>query len=197
MKLLQRVLLILWRIWFYILCTIPVICFFPFLAITFLLPKGYNLLFWFARNIWSLFVMLGMGFYIKKSEKFFLDPKKAYLLVANHTSYIDVMLIFRLFKTPFFFVGKEELVRIPFFGFIYRKNAILVDRSDKKSRYAVYGQASEKLKKGYSVFIFPEKEYTEESNLLNEFKHGAFKLAIAHKLPVVPIVLYDCKRKYL
>ena len=72
----------------------------------------------------------------------------------------------------------------------------MVDRSDKASRYAVYSQATEKLNKGYSVCIFPEKQYTVETNLLNEFKHGAFKLAIEHKLPVLPIVFFDCKRKF-
>ena len=38
--------------------------------------------------------------------------------------------------------------------------------------------------------------YIKLWNILNEFKHGAFKLAIAHKLPVLPMVFYDCKRKF-
>lgn len=102
----------------------------------------------------------------------------------------------RLFKKPFVFVGKKELNSIPFFGYLYRRAAIMVDRSKKDSRFAVYGQASEKLNKGYSVCIFPEKQYTIETNLLNEFKHGAFKLAIEHQLPIIPIIFYDCKRKF-
>ena len=52
------------------------------------------------------------------------------------------------------------------------------------------------MDKGYSVCIFPEKEYINENNILNGFKHGAFKLAITHKLPVLPMVFYDCKRKF-
>ena len=137
-----------------------------------------------------------MGFYIKKSVNTTLEEDKSYLLVANHTSYIDPMIMLRLFKKPFVFVGKKELNSIPIFGFLYRRAAIMVDRSDKLSRYAVYSQATEKLNKGYSVCIFPEKQYTVETNLLNEFKHGAFKLAIGHKLPVLPIVFFDCKRKF-
>ena len=73
---------------------------------------------------------------------------------------------------------------------------ILVDRSSSRSRHGVYVQAKEVLSKGYSVCIFPEKEYIDESILLNPFKHGAFKIAIEHQLPICPMVFLDCKRKF-
>jgi len=195
-RLIRRILLVFWRIWFYCLCSVPVLIIFPISPFIFILPRGYNIVYWYARNIWAPFVLFGMGFYIKKSINTTLEKDKSYLLVANHTSYIDPMIMLRLFKKPFVFVGKKELNSIPIFGFLYRRAAIMVDRSDKVSRYAVYSQATEKLNKGYSVCIFPEKQYTIETNLLNEFKHGAFKLAIEHKLPVLPIVFFDCKRKF-
>ena len=196
MILLRPILLTLWRLWFCILCTIPVILIFPLSPIIFVLPRGYDILYWYARNIWASFVLIGMGFSIKKIKNFHFEKNKSYLLVANHSSYIDPMVMLRLFEKPFVFVGKKELNSIPIFGYLYRHAAIMVDRSDKNSRFSVYGQASEKLKKGYSVCIFPENKYTVETNLLNEFKHGAFKLAIEHQLPIVPIVFYDCKRKF-
>ena len=52
------------------------------------------------------------------------------------------------------------------------------------------------IEKGYSICIFPEKDYLDEKILLNSFKKGAFKLAIEHQLPVFPLVFYDCKRKF-
>lgn len=52
------------------------------------------------------------------------------------------------------------------------------------------------IQKGYSVCIFPEAEYIDETILLNPFKRGAFKLAIEHELPVFPMVFLDCKRKF-
>ena len=171
------------------------ILFFPFLALVLLFPNGYNVIFWYARNVWASFILFGMGFYIKKNLIPELDKKKSYLLVANHASYIDPFVMLRLFKTPFVFVGKKELDKIPFFGFLYRRAAILVDRAKKESRFAVYGQASSKLDKGYSVCIFPEKDYLDETILLNPFKHGAFKIAVFHHFPVVPMLFLDCKRK--
>ena len=192
----NKFLLVLWRVWFYILSAIPVILMFPLLAGLLLFPNGYRGVFWIARNIWSKVLIFGMGFRIKKVFKTSLDLKKSYLLVANHSSYIDIMLMFATAPNPFVFVGKKELDKAPFFGYIYKRAAILVDRSSSKSRYGVYGQAKEVLSLGYSVCIFPEKEYIDESILLNPFKHGAFKIAIEHQLPICPMVFLDCKRKF-
>ncbi len=192
----NKFLIFLWRIWFYLLSAIPVILLFPLLAAFLLFPNGYRAVFWFARNIWSRFILLGMGFRIKKVFKTPLDLKKSYLLVANHSSYIDIMLMFATSPNPFVFVGKKELEKVPFFGYIYKRAAILVDRSSPKSRYGVYAKAQEVLSKGYSVCIFPEKEYLDETILLNSFKQGAFKIAIDHQLSICPIVFLDCKRKF-
>ena len=82
-------------------------------------------------------------------------PIKSYLFVANHSSYIDVMLMFIVANKPFVFVGKKELVKIPFFGYLYKRAAIMVDRGSSKSRFGVYGRAKKVLDKGYSVCIFP------------------------------------------
>jgi 1-acyl-sn-glycerol-3-phosphate acyltransferase len=131
-----------------------------------------------------------------KNFKTILDPKKSYLLLANHSSYIDIMLMFAAAPNPFVFVGKKELVKIPFFGYLYKRVAIMVDRSSSKSRYGVYGRVRKVLDKGYSVCIFPEKEYLDETILLNPFKKGAFRIAIEHQLPICPMVFLDSKRKF-
>ena len=72
----------------------------------------------------------------------------------------------------------------------------MVDRSSSSSRFAVYERAQKVIQKGYSVCIFPEKEFLDETILLNVFKKGAFKLATEHQLPILPLVFLDCKRKF-
>ncbi len=191
----KKIFLVLWRSWFYILSTIPVVVLFIPLALFLSIPNGYRNLYWIARNIWAPFVLFGMGFWIKRLNTL-PQEGKSMMIVANHTSYIDIMLMFRMRKTPFVFVGKKELIKIPFFGYLYKRAAITVDRSYLKSRQQVYESAQKVILKGYSICIFPEKDYLEEKVLLNPFKKGAFKLAIEHKLPVFPIVFYDCKRKF-
>lgn len=191
----RKVLLILWRIWFYALSAFPVILLFVPLAIFLLLPNGYKYLYWVARNIWSPFVLFGMGFRIKRLNTIPHD-NKSIILVANHSSYIDIMLMFRMRKRPFVFVGKKEIEKIPIFGYLYKRSAITVDRSSFKSRSKVYERAKEVIRDGYSICVFPERDYLDETILLNQFKIGAFKMAVEHKLPILPIVFYDCKRKF-
>ena len=119
----KKALLVIWRIWFYFLSAIPVLVLFPLLAIALFFPGGYSVVFWIARNIWAPFVLLGCGFWIKRLNAI---PKhrKTSIIIANHTSYIDILLMFRLFKKPFVFVGKKELINIPFFVYLYNLNLI-------------------------------------------------------------------------
>ena len=117
------------------------------------------------------------------------------MLVANHTSMLDIMLMLRASKNPFVFVGKKELVRIPIFGFFYKRVCIMVDRESTRSRTAVYMRAQKRLNSGLSICIFPEGGVPDESILLDDFKDGAFKMAIAHNIPIVPMTFYDNKKK--
>jgi 1-acyl-sn-glycerol-3-phosphate acyltransferase len=122
---------------------------------------------------------------------------RSYMFVANHTSMADIMLMLYVTKNPFVFVGKKELAKIPLFGFFYKRTCILVDRSSSKSRLDVYKRAQHKLKQGLSVCIFPEGGVPEDGNLLlDEFKDGAFRLAIEHRIPIAPMTFHDCKKRF-
>lgn len=196
LKTVQKTALLLWRVWFYILAAIPVITLFPILLLIASHKNGYPVLYWIARNVWSPFILFGMGFYVRTKFAKPLPEGISYLLVANHTSYIDPFVMLRVSKNPFVFVGKKELVQIPLFGLIYKRAAILVDRNSSKSRWGVYERANKVIAKGRSVCIFPEVNYLDDTILLNPFKRGAFKLAIDHQIPIVPMTFLDCKRKF-
>ena len=119
------------------------------------------------------------------------------MLVANHTSMTDIMLMLIAVKNhPFVFVGKKELAKIPIFGFIYKRVCILVDRSSSKSRYAVFERAQKRIHQGLSICIFPEGGVPEEHIVLDEFKGGAFRIALEHGLPIVPMVFFDNKKRF-
>jgi len=186
----------LYRIWFYVMVALPILLFFPFLVISTLSEKWYPQFFWLARNLWARPILLGMGC----PQKIFWEEKlvngKSYMLVANHTSMLDIMLMLRISKNPFVFVGKKELVKIPLFGFFYKRVCILVDREDSRSRTGVYRRAQRRIDQGLSICIFPEGGVPEEDVLLDDFKDGAFKMAIAHNIPVVPMTFYDNKKRF-
>ena len=122
---------------------------------------------------------------------------KSYMLIANHTSMIDIMLMLHLVKNPFVFVGKRELARIPIFGFFYKRTCILVDRSSSKSRVEVFESAQRRLSQGLGVCIFPEGGIPDDTSIvLDSFKDGAFHLAIEHQIPIVPMIFYDNKKRF-
>lgn len=137
-----------------------------------------------------------MGFAYKIIKEETPDPKKSYMFVANHTSMADIMLMLVSVKNPFVFVGKKELAKIPLFGFFYKRTCILVDRGSAKSRQGVFLRAQRRLKQGLSICIFPEGGVPNEHIVLDAFKDGAFRLAINHQIPVVPITFYDNKKRF-
>lgn len=185
---------ILWRIWFYVLVLLPILVLFPLLIISISKEKWYPYFFVIAR-IWARFILFGMGFRTKVTYDQEILQGKSYMFVANHTSMTDIMLMLSVTRNPFVFVGKKELANIPLFGFFYKKTCILVDRNSQKSRFEVYERAQKRLNQGLSICIFPEGGVPDENIILDEFKDGAFRLAIEHKIPIVPMTFYDNKKR--
>jgi 1-acyl-sn-glycerol-3-phosphate acyltransferase len=195
MKFLKYPFWVLYRIWFYILVITPIIILFPILIISVSREEWYPLFFRIAR-FWAKFILIGMGFRWKIEKEQTLEKGKSYMFIANHTSMVDIMLMLVAVKKPFVFVGKKELAKIPLFGFFYKKTCILVDRGSSKSRKAVFLRAQKRLNQGLSICIFPEGKVPEEHIILDEFKDGAFRLAINHKIPVVPLTFLDNKKRF-
>lgn len=187
---------VVWRVWFYIMMTIPILIMFPFLVVSILRETWYPYFFVMAR-IWAKCILYGSGFYYIIQREQELEPNKSYMLVANHTSMTDIMLMLAVVRNPFVFVGKKELSNIPLFGFFYKRTCILVDRSSTRSRMEVFQRAQKRLNQGLSICIFPEGGVPDdESVLLDEFKDGAFRLAIEHQIPIVPITFADNKERF-
>jgi len=141
-------------------------------------------------------LIFGMGFYVKKTIEQQIDREKSYMFCPNHTSMLDPFILIAMSKNPIVFVGKKELVKIPVFGFFYKRVVIMVDRSNPKSRKRVYEMAKKRLQNGTSMGIFPEGLVPTEDVILSPFKNGAFSLAIEFQIPIVPATYYDCKRLF-
>ncbi len=173
-----------------------ILFFLPILIISISKEEWYPLFFKLARG-WASFILFWMGFRPVIESDVTYKKGQSYVIVANHTSMIDIMLMLSISKDPFVFVGKKELSKIPLFGSIYKRTCILVDRSNPESRRAVFNSAQQKINQGYSVCIFPEGGVPDdESILLDEFKDGAFRLAIEHKIPIAPMTFHDNKKLF-
>jgi len=195
MKLIKYPLWILYRVWFYIVVAIPIIGLFPLLVVSILKESWYPFFFKLAR-FWAKFILIGMGFNYKIESEQQPEKTKSYMFIANHTSMADIMLMLVSVKNPFVFVGKKELAKFPLFGFFYKRTCILVDRSSERSRKAVFLRAQRRLQSGLSICIFPEGGVPNHNIVLDEFKDGAFRLAINHQIPIVPITFADNKKRF-
>jgi 1-acyl-sn-glycerol-3-phosphate acyltransferase len=154
-------------------------------------------MFFRLARIWARTIMFCMGWYPKVRREEKLIKGKPYMLVSNHTSMADIMLMLHVASNPFVFVGKAELSKIPLFGFFYKRTCILVDRGNARSRKEVFDQAQKRLGQGMSICIFPEGGVPDDTSLiLDTFKDGAFRLAIDHQIPIVPITFYDNKKRF-
>jgi len=175
---------------------IYILIFFPILFISIIKEEWYPLYFRMARG-WSIFILFGMGFRPIIKREVVYKKGQSYMFVANHTSMTDIMLMLYVSKNPFVFVGKKELGKIPLFGFFYKRTCILVDRKNSKSKVNAINSAQRKLNMGYSICIFPEGGVPEdESIVLDEFKDGAFRLAIKHQIPIAPMTFLDNKKRF-
>jgi 1-acyl-sn-glycerol-3-phosphate acyltransferase len=187
--------LLIWRIWFYVLILGTILLISPLLFI--LTAKvSYYPTFWKMIRVWAKVLVLGMGFRLQVQNDQVTDIHKSYMFCANHSSLMDAFVLIALSKNPIVFVGKHQLVKIPIFGFFYKRVVILVDRSNPESRKRVYEIAKKRLKNGTSMAIFPEGLVPTENIVLAPFKNGAFSLAIEFEIPIVPQVYYDCKRLF-
>jgi 1-acyl-sn-glycerol-3-phosphate acyltransferase len=195
MKLLKNIFRVIWKAWFYGWVLFTIVPIFPFLLILLSRDEWYPIFFKIA-NAWAKTILFVMGFKmdVEGAEK--IDKHKSYLFCPNHTSMIDIMLMFAISKNPFVFVGKKELKKIPVFGYVFKKSSILVDRSSRESSKKAFNDAQNKLAQGRSICIFPEGGVPDESIVLDNFKSGAFRMAIEHKIPIVPITFYDCKKRF-
>ncbi len=167
----------------------------PFLLIL-TAKEEYYPTFWKLVRVWAKILIYGMGFRLKVQRDEIISPNKSYMFCPNHASLMDPFVLIALSKNPIVFVGKQEFVKIPIFGFFYKKVVIMVDRSNPKSRKRVYEIAKQKLQNGTSMVIFPEGLVPTENVVLAPFKNGAFNLAIEFGIPIVPQVYYDCKRLF-
>ena len=111
-----------------------------------------------------------------------------YVMVANHLSLLDILVLFRIFK-HFKWVSKIENFRIPCVGWNMTLNRyIKLRRGNRESIKEMMAACERTLRAGSSIMMFPEGTRSK-TGVLQPFKPGAFELAIRTRVPLLPIVL--------
>ncbi|HKC25795.1 MAG TPA: lysophospholipid acyltransferase family protein [Thermoanaerobaculia bacterium] len=140
-------------------------------------------------HAFGAFMTAVLGWRIRAEGVERIDDAAPAVLVANHQSNLDIVTYGSIYPRGTVAVGKKELLKIPLFGWFFAVTGnVLLDRGDPASARASIDAAAERIKRErISVWMFPEGHRNGGPRLL-PFKKGAFHLAIAAQVPVVPIV---------
>lgn len=148
---------------------------------------------WIDRviRIWSRIWLAASGTQLTIVGSTNIDPEQSYIVVANHLSTLDIMVCFLSVPLPIRYLAKKELFRIPVLAQGMRAVGIVeVDRSARSAIHAqVNRQSKELIEKGRSLIIYPEGT-RPRNGALDPFKKGAFTMAIASQLPILPISIH-------
>lgn len=118
-----------------------------------------------------------------------LDRNKRYIFCSNHFSYFDIP-AFGLNPINAIFVGKNDMERVPLFGFMYRKLHITVNRKSLRSRGNSMLESMKAIDDGKNLAVFPEGGITSKNPPeMARFKDGAFRTAIEKQISVVPVTI--------
>ncbi len=116
-----------------------------------------------------------------------LEGKRPLVYVANHSSYLDSVVLMAALPPDFIFVAKEELLRVPIIRTAIKKGGHLtVNRLDFLQSVSDSRQIEEELRNGQSVLIFAEGTFSRARGL-RPFRMGAFKVSAETGKPVCPV----------
>jgi 1-acyl-sn-glycerol-3-phosphate acyltransferase len=152
--------------------------------------KGGNFIYRVC-GIWADLWLFSIGIHHKNAYESAHDKSRQFIFVANHLSYFDAPVIVKSLRQPVRVLGRSEMSRLPFFGFIYRNAIVTVDRSSPEHRARSVRILKSVVRKGISIFIFPEGTLNETRQPLKEFFDGAFRIAIETQTPIKPILFLD------
>jgi 1-acyl-sn-glycerol-3-phosphate acyltransferase len=145
-------------------------------------------------SAWAVFyVRLNPLWRLRTSGRALLPWRGAAILVANHASLIDILVLFDLFR-PFKWVSKAEIFKVPVIGWNMRLNGYVpLVRGSGESVRRLMARCSQLLEAGSPVLFFPEGTRTDDGRL-RPFRDGAFELAVRHQVPVFPIAVHGTGR---
>jgi 1-acyl-sn-glycerol-3-phosphate acyltransferase len=144
------------------------------------------------RSFWGFWSSFLSGIRYKYEIEIPIDWSRTYIICPNHTSNLDITAVSILAKNNYSFMGKEELLDGFVTGLYFRSVDIPVNRESKMSSFRAFQKAADRLKGGQSMMIYPEGKIPPVyPPKLHHFKNGPFRLAIEHKVPIIPITSLD------
>ncbi|MBT3648029.1 MAG: 1-acyl-sn-glycerol-3-phosphate acyltransferase [Flavobacteriales bacterium] len=181
---------VLWKIYFFLFFILTLTVFYPLFRWGLAKRERFPLAYKFMRY-WSWWVLTLVGIRMRRIQKG-VEPEAPFIICPNHSSYLDIITMCRVFKNYVVFMGKMEILTWPMFNVFFNTGMnISVDRSSMKGAKNAYDLAKEALQRGESIVLFPEGTIPNGAPELGPFKNGAFKLAKEMEVPILPVTFID------
>ena len=208
----KKILIKMWTYWCLFITAWVFLVLLPFnlILIYFFGDKGRDFLVYYSRYLGDLLIFLfGMRKVVTGNHP--MKHNEPCIYIVNHKSYLDVIIVASLISNKLKYLGKEEMFSWPLFGpFVKKTRAMIpVKRDSKESRQKSYDLMKKALKEGFSIILFPEGGWRnhnqdkfdhpyelKENVLLQDFRNGAFRLALDAKVPVLPIALLNAQERF-
>lgn len=163
------------------------------ITFSFLIPEPYGVrTFKAISKVWMTIFLNSIGCPLRIKNKHYFNPKKNYVVCCNHSSFLDVPIITPFFPGPNKTIAKKSFSYIPFFGWIYTRGSVLVDRSNDRSRKKSYDAMKHVLLEEHlNMALYPEGTRNRTGQPLKSFYDGAFRLAVDCKKEIIPVVIFN------
>ncbi len=178
---------VLYKIYYFLLFSISLTLLFPLFYYHLKFHVDFSKAFVWMR-FWAKLLQV---FSFVKMNVYGLEniPKNgSYIICPNHSSFMDIPMLYVLFKRYFVFMGKKEIEKWPLFHLFYTSGMnILVDRKNPQGAFKAFRRAASEIDVGHPLVMFPEGTISRVVPTLSPFKNGAFDLAIRKQIPILPI----------
>jgi 1-acyl-sn-glycerol-3-phosphate acyltransferase len=137
---------------------------------------------------WSWAIRILCFYHVKKVKKSAI-PKGPYIIISNHTSFLDIFFMYSILPHhPFLFLGKGEILNYPIIKTFFKGLNIPVYRKDRGKSAQSFILAKKAITNNWSLVIFPEGGIPDTNHpSMIPFKRGAFKLAKCLNIPIIPL----------
>lgn len=168
-----------------------IVCALVALLCTLLVPGLERRRRWVTAWARAPFPLAGIRVQVEGLEKI---PAGSSVVVANHASYLDGVLLQAYLPPRFSYVIKGEMQRAPVIGFLLRRiGSKFVERFDKSGSARDARSLLKAAKEGESLAFFPEGTFIAKPGL-GRFRPGAFAAAVSGGVPLVPVVISGSRK---
>lgn len=139
---------------------------------------------WCSANVWAARMICGIRYVVIGGENI---PAYSHLILSKHSSTFETVALNNIFF-PIAFVAKQELLRLPFFGWAFAlASPITIDRSaGNRAMQLMVEQGRRRLEDGFWIVIFPEGTRIK-AGTRSKYKSGGARLAVGMEQPIVPV----------